>query len=84
VDTKRAFAYLTGAPLPSVPRPAHPQETYEGERQVKQREPELFTLSGMFGRIVGKKKTTNGQKSEVPKTGMWTTGEVHADLVKVC
>ncbi|KIJ45575.1 hypothetical protein M422DRAFT_166548, partial [Sphaerobolus stellatus SS14] len=77
--TKTAFAYLTGAPVPPAPQPT--TQTIEVVRDSG-REKEGWSLTGAFGRMIGRRSSGRESRTDLARVGIWTTGEVHADLIK--
>jgi mitochondrial import inner membrane translocase subunit TIM21 len=79
-SAKRAFRYLSGD-LAQLPSP-HPQSSVK-EHQEKEggQDKGLWSLAGLFSGL-------KGRRSAIESAGdsgvLWTDGEVHADLVRVC
>ncbi|KAF8527914.1 TIM21-domain-containing protein [Hysterangium stoloniferum] len=80
-DSKRAFAYLTGATLPPLPHPLFPKEDLE-KPMPPPREP-AWSLSGIVARLKGQRHASSGSSTQSSDAKLWSTGEVHVDLVKV-
>lgn len=79
--SKRAFAYLIGEPLPPLPQVSPPRREAEGSQQSRQES--LWTLSGIFTRLTGKRRSGRHGRPEAADRMIWSTGEAHADFVKV-
>lgn len=79
-SAKRAFRYLSGdvAQLPA----AHPQlSAKENQEKERVQEKGLWSLAGLFSGLKGRRSAIEG----VDDSGvLWTEGEVHADLIRVC
>jgi import inner membrane translocase subunit TIM21 len=77
---KRAFKYLSGAPLPppatSLATPPDLNET------DKKGEASTWSFAGMFSSLKGPRGGVIETHPE-PDGRVWTDGEVHADLIRV-
>lgn len=79
--SKRLFAYLIGEPLPPLPpAPLHRQDTEAN--QLARQEP-MWSLSGIFTRLTGKRRSSRRGRDEATNRVLWSTGEAYADFVKV-
>ncbi|CAE7081650.1 unnamed protein product [Rhizoctonia solani] len=77
---RRSFAYLTGTPLPSPPPPARASSPSNGRTEIGKSGGEgAWSFAGIFSSLKGKTRGLGGEKDE---RGLYTSGEVHVDLVK--
>jgi import inner membrane translocase subunit TIM21 len=77
-QSKGAFRYLSGAPLPPVSLPVHPTEDMMEKKETKSKG---WSFIGMFSSLRGNRTETNVNRAH---REIWTDGEVHADLIRVC
>jgi import inner membrane translocase subunit TIM21 len=82
-SARRSFAYLTGTPLPSPPAPVRAPSAGNSRTEIGKSGGEgAWSFAGIFSSLKGK---TRGLGAEADTDrGRYVTGEVHADLVKVC
>lgn len=79
-SARKSFAYLTGTPLPPPPTPA--RTSSERTEIGKSKAEGAWSFAGMFSSLKGKTRGLGGEADS--ERGIHVTGEVHADLVKVC
>ncbi|CAE6476677.1 unnamed protein product [Rhizoctonia solani] len=78
---RRSFAYLTGTPLPPPALPARTPSMSNDRTEIgKSRGEGAWSFAGIFSSLKGK---TRGLGGEVDKErGLYTSGEVRADMIK--
>ncbi|CAE6470367.1 unnamed protein product [Rhizoctonia solani] len=77
---RRSFAYLTGTPLPPPPPPARTSSVSNDRTEIGKSGGEgAWSFAGIFSSLKGK---TRGLGGETDERGLYTSGEVHVDLVK--
>jgi mitochondrial import inner membrane translocase subunit TIM21 len=79
--SKRAFAYLIGEPLPPLPPTPLLRQDTKANQSIQQES--LWSLSGIFTRLTGKRRSNHRGRDETTNGVLWRTGEAHADFVKV-
>jgi len=77
---KRAFKYLSGAPVP-LPT-IQPTISPNSKETDKNDEGHTWSFAGMFSSLKGPRGGVMESHSE-PDGRVWTDGEVHADLIRV-
>ena len=80
-QSKRAFRYLSGAPLPPISLQEHPLVDVKEPKKAKSTG---WSFVGMFSGLRGKHARSMDTKAKRLDGEMWTDGEVHADLIRVC
>jgi import inner membrane translocase subunit TIM21 len=80
-QSKGAFRYLSGAPLPPISLPVHPTEDMLETKKAKNKG---WSFIGMFSGLRGNRTGTTETNVNRAHREMWTDGEVHADLIRVC
>ena len=78
--SKRAFRYLSGAPLPPMSLPEHPQVNV---KEFKKAESKGWSFVGIFSGLRGSHAGSTNTNIKQADEQMWTDGEVHADLIRV-
>ncbi|TFK41318.1 TIM21-domain-containing protein [Crucibulum laeve] len=76
---KRAFKYLTGAPVPTPSIPSIPEEQRKGT--AKKEESKAWSFAGMFSSLKGSRGDIV-ESAPTPSGKVYTDGEVHADLIR--
>jgi mitochondrial import inner membrane translocase subunit TIM21 len=79
--SKGAFRYLSGAPLPPVSLPVYPTEDIMETKKAKSKG---WSFIGMFSGLRGNRTGSTETNVKRAHGEMWTDGEVHADLIRVC
>ena len=79
--SKRAFAYLIGEPVPTLPQT--PLLTQNVETNQPSQPESFWSLPGIFTRLTGKRHSGRHGRREATNRVLWSTGEAHADFVKV-
>jgi import inner membrane translocase subunit TIM21 len=80
-QSKGAFRYLSGAPLPPISLPVHLTEDMMETKKAKNKG---WGFIGMFSGLRGNRTGTTETNVNRAHREMWTDGEVHADLIRVC
>jgi len=78
-SAKRAFRYLSGD-VTQLPTP-HPQLSAKEDQANRGQDKGLWSLAGLFSGLKGRRSIADGAGDSGV---LWTEGEVHADLVRVC
>ncbi|CAE6433237.1 unnamed protein product [Rhizoctonia solani] len=77
---RRSFAYLTGTPLPLPSPPTRTSSASNVRTEIGKSGGEgAWSFAGIFSSLKGK---TRGLGGETDERGLYTSGEVHVDLVK--
>lgn len=79
--SKEVFRYLSGAPLPPLSLPDSPHVDI---KESKKTESSGWSMFGLFSGLRGKRPGPPEMSPKRADGEMWTDGEVHADLVRVC
>jgi import inner membrane translocase subunit TIM21 len=79
--SKRAFRYLSGAPLPPMSIPEHPPVDM---KENKKAQSTGWSFVGMFSGLRGTRVRSTETNEKRADREMWADGEVHADLIRVC
>ncbi|CAE6348835.1 unnamed protein product [Rhizoctonia solani] len=78
---RRSFAYLTGTPLPPPPQPVRASSASGDRTEIGKSGGEgAWSFAGIFSSLKGKTRGLGGETDK--ERGLYTSGEVHIDLVK--
>ncbi|KAF8682122.1 TIM21 [Rhizoctonia solani] len=78
---RRSFAYLTGTPLPPPPQPVRASSASGDRTEIGKSGGEgAWSFAGIFSSLKGKTRGLGGETDK--ERGLYTSGEVHVDLVK--
>ncbi|KAJ1310371.1 hypothetical protein OPQ81_007109 [Rhizoctonia solani] len=78
---RRSFAYLTGTPLPPPTPPVRTSSLSNGRTEIGKSGGEgAWSFAGIFSSLKGKTRGLGGETDK--ERGLYTSGEVHVDLVK--
>ncbi|CAE6433530.1 unnamed protein product [Rhizoctonia solani] len=78
---RRSFAYLTGTPLPPPPQPVRASSVSGDRTEIgKSGGDGAWSFAGIFSSLKGKTRGLGGEADK--ERGLYTSGEVHVDLVK--
>ncbi|CEL52390.1 hypothetical protein RSOLAG1IB_00931 [Rhizoctonia solani AG-1 IB] len=78
---RRSFAYLTGTPLPPPSQPTRTPNVSADRTEIgKSGGDGAWSFAGIFSSLKGKTRGLGGETDK--ERGLYTSGEVHVDLVK--
>jgi import inner membrane translocase subunit TIM21 len=82
---KRAFRYLSGAPLPPLPLSTPPRSSPEEDSKRNESSTGVWSFTALFSGLRGRRSeaVVGSRNPKQPDGSVWTDGEVHADLVRV-